>query len=102
MIAVNTTGSATSGNSSVCKRIRAMSPKTASATIETMVIRGRLIAKSEMNMRFLEISLSPRRVVHRADRHGRPRRHAARGAEQDGVAGGQTGPHLDDLVRLVA
>jgi hypothetical protein len=44
-------GGATSGNSSVLSFSSAKRPKMTSATIETMVISGRLIAKSEMSMR---------------------------------------------------
>ena len=44
-------GCCTSGNSSVSSCQSEKRPKTTSATIETMVISGRLMAKSEMNMR---------------------------------------------------
>ena len=43
-------GSATSGNSSVCNCAMENTPNTTSATIETTVTMGRLMAKSEMNM----------------------------------------------------
>src|SRR5260221_269696 len=46
-----TTGGATSGNSSVFSLSNANKPNTTSATIATTVMRGRLIAKSEMNMK---------------------------------------------------
>src|SRR5690348_10233422 len=45
-----TKGGATSGNSSVWSLPNEMSPKTTSASIDTTVTIGRLIAKSEMNM----------------------------------------------------
>src|SRR2546423_832400 len=45
-----TKGGATSGNSSVLSFSSAKMPKTASANIDTTVISGRLMAKSEMNM----------------------------------------------------
>src|SRR5437868_13846448 len=45
-----TTGGATSGNSSVLSLSSANKPNTTSATIETTVISGRLIAKSDMNI----------------------------------------------------
>src|SRR5918999_2618984 len=99
MIAVNTTGSATSGNSSVWRRMSAISPKTANATIETMVISGRLMAKSEMNMGVDPLALG---VRYRAHPDRRPRRHASGGAEEDGVTGGETHADLDDLVGFIA
>ena len=43
-------GGATSGNSSVFSLSSANMPNSASATIATMVISGRLMAKSDMNM----------------------------------------------------
>src|SRR4051812_36719288 len=49
-----TIGGATSGNSSVWSLPNAISPKTTSASIDTTVTMGRLIAKSDMN-----ISCSP-------------------------------------------
>src|SRR5205807_6713482 len=49
-IPTDTKGGATSGNSSVLSFSNAKMPKTASANIDTTVISGRLMAKSEMNM----------------------------------------------------
>ena len=48
-IPTDTKGGATSGNSSVLSFSSAKMPKTASANIDTTVISGRLMAKSEMN-----------------------------------------------------
>ena len=48
--ATTTTGGATSGNSSVFSLSRANKPNTTNATIETTVMSGFLIAKSEMNI----------------------------------------------------
>ena len=49
-IATTTTGGETSGNSSVFNFNSANKPNTTSATIETTVMSGFLIAKSEMNI----------------------------------------------------
>src|SRR3954465_12385119 len=106
-----TTGGATSGNSSVLSFSSANSPNTTSVIMDTTVISGFLIAKSEMNMgrdrktkgqgdreqeggksggreedaapsRHLVIPSSAD-IARRRDLHRRPRRDAAGCAEQE-------------------
>jgi hypothetical protein len=68
-MATVTNGGAMSGNSSVCSLPNAIRPKTTSASIDTTVTMGRLIAKSEMNMLEFSLALSmARRIRRRADR----------------------------------
>jgi hypothetical protein len=51
-IAMAITGGCTSGNSSVSSCVRATIPNTTSASIVTTVMTGRLMAKSDMSMRY--------------------------------------------------
>src|SRR5438270_6830390 len=100
-----TTGGATSGNSSVLSFSSANRPNTTSVTIETTVMSGFLIAKSEMNMgesrEGLLRCLLPG-VGRRGDLHRGARRDPARCAEQQGVACRDAGRDLDRLRRLIA
>src|SRR5512140_2694554 len=92
-------GCAMSGNSSVCSCHSEKSPNTTSATIETTVTMGRLMAKSEMN------TWGPRLVLRvvggRAYTERRPLRDAKRRADQQGVAACHAALQFNALRHLV-
>src|SRR5688572_26263393 len=63
-----------------------MSPNPTSATIATMVIMGRLIAKSEISIKCSALLPGGRLVVRCGDAHRRACSDALRGADQEGVS----------------
>ena len=96
-IDTDTTGGATSGNSSVLRLKSAKMPNTTSASMVTMVMMGRRMEKSEMNTL---VPCAGRR--HRTHLHRRARRHALRGPNQQHVAFRHTGGDLDVLCVFIS
>src|SRR5215213_5524497 len=97
-MATETNGGATSGNSSVCRRSRAIKPNTVSASMLTTVMIGLRIAKSEINTVGSPRRRSARRRLVHAHCGWGAWREPGRPAHQDRVTGRDALPHLDSLV----
>src|SRR5438067_10726957 len=100
-----TTGGAMSGNSSVCSLSSAKIPNTTSASIDTTVMIGRLMAKSEMTMTdssALDLRLGCLRDVGgRIHTHRRRRADSLRGADEQRVTPGDARRDLQSFGLLI-